>query len=167
MAVFCDNTTAVNYLRKEGGTWSPLLNTLAQEFLRWKESLSNRLAPQFLPGSDNVLADALSCPHPAPTSRVVSKHYRLSVFEKTVAGSNRFILPASATHRCSIYFSPFRDPRSAGMDAFLQSWDGLQAYAFLPVAVITRVLTKLRASDGDGTHSCGSPLGSAPLVFGP
>ena len=30
-------------------------------------------------------------PSPAPTYRVVSKHDRLSVFEKTVAGSNRFI----------------------------------------------------------------------------
>ena len=40
VAVFCDNTTAVAYLRKEGGTRSPLLNTLAQEILRWTESLS-------------------------------------------------------------------------------------------------------------------------------
>ena len=30
----CDNTTAVAYLRKEGGTRSPLLNNLAQEILR-------------------------------------------------------------------------------------------------------------------------------------
>ena len=62
VAVFCDNTTAVAYLRKEGGTRSPLLNSLAQEILRWTESLSIRLAPQFLPGSNNVLADALSRP---------------------------------------------------------------------------------------------------------
>ena len=66
MAVFCDNTTAVTSLRKEGGTWSPLLNTLAQAILRWLESLSIRLAPQFLPGSNNVLADALSRPHQLP-----------------------------------------------------------------------------------------------------
>ena len=68
VAVFCDNTTAVAYLRKEGGTRSPLLNTLAQEFLRWTESLSIRLAPQFLPGSNNVLTDALSRPHQLPHS---------------------------------------------------------------------------------------------------
>ena len=65
VAVFCDNTTAVAYLRKEGGTRSPLLNSLAQEILRWTESLSIRLAPQFLPGSNNVLADALSRPPPS------------------------------------------------------------------------------------------------------
>ena len=60
---FCDYSTAVAYLRKEGGTRSPLLNTLAQEILRWTESLSIRLAPQFLPGSNNVLADALTSSH--------------------------------------------------------------------------------------------------------
>ena len=37
---------------------------------------------------------------------------------------------------------------SAGTGAFLQSWDGLQAYAFPPVAIIPRVLAKLRASSG-------------------
>ena len=66
VAVFCDYATAVTYLRKEGGTRSPLLNTLAQGILRWTESLSIRLAPQFLPGSDTVLADALSRPLQLP-----------------------------------------------------------------------------------------------------
>ena len=58
------------------------------------------------------------------------------------------LFATSENHRCSIYFSPFRDPMSAGTDAFLQSWDGLQAYAFPPVAIIPRVLAKLRASTG-------------------
>ena len=79
-------------------------------------------------------------PSPAHTSRVVFTHDRLSVFEKTVAGSNVFFA-TSATHRGSIYFSPFRDPWSAGTDAFLQIWDSLRAYAFPPVAVI-RVLSR-------------------------
>ena len=98
-------------------------------------------------GSDNVLADALSRPHQLP-------HTEWSL-NMTVFLSLRRLWPVqivlfatSANHRCSIYFSPFRDPRSAGTDAFLQSWDGLQAYAFPPVAVIPRVLVKLRASKG-------------------
>ena len=82
-----------------------------------------------------------------------------------MAGSNVFFA-TSATHRGSIYFSPFRVPWSAGTDAFLQFWDSLRAYAFPPVAVI-RVLSRSSGVHGDGTHSCDSPLGSAPLVFGP
>ena len=58
-------------------------------------------------------------PSPAHTSRVVFTYDRLSVFETTVAGSNVFFA-TSATHRGSIYFSPFRDPWSAGTDSFLQ-----------------------------------------------
>ena len=147
VAVFCDNTTAVAYLRKAGGTRSPLLNTLAQEILRWTESLSIRLAPQFLPGSNNVLADALSRPHQLPHSEW---SLNLTVFQslRRLWPVQIDLFATSDNHRCSIYFSPFRDPMSAGTDAFLQSWDGLQAYAFPPVAIIPRVLAKLRASTG-------------------
>ena len=58
------------------------------------------------------------------------------------------LFATSANHRCSVYFSPFRDPQAAGTDAFLQSWDELQAYAFPPWSIIPRVLAKLRASRG-------------------
>ena len=92
-------------------------------------------------------------PSPAPTSRVVYTHDRLSVLEKTVAGSNSFFA-TSATHCGSIYFSPFRDPRSAGTDAFLQYWDSLQAYVFHPVTVI-RVLSR----------SSGPPRGRNSLLW--
>ena len=82
-----------------------------------------------------------------------------------MAGSDSFFAP-SATHRCSISFSPFRDPRSAGTDAFLQYWDGLPAYAFHPVAVF-RVFSRSSGPPRGRSLSWDSPLGSAPLVFGP
>ena len=147
MAVFCDNTAAVAYLRKEGDTRSPLLHTLAQEILRWTESLSIRLAPQFLPGSNSVLADALSRPLQLPHSEW---SLNLTVFHslRRLWPVHIVLFATSANHRCSIYFSQFRDPMSAATDAFLQSWDGLQAYAFPPVAIIPHVLATLRASTG-------------------
>ena len=145
VAVFCDNVTAVPYLRKEGGTRSPMLNTIAQEILRWAEYLDIRLAPQFIPGSNNVLADALSRPHQLPHSEwSLNMTVFLSLSRLWPVQIDLFA--TSANHRCSIYFSPYRDPQAAGTDAFLQSWDGLQAYAFPPFAIIPRVLAKLRES---------------------
>ena len=147
VAVFCDNPTAVASLRKEGGTRSPLLTALAPGFLRWTVSLSIRLALQFLTGSNNVLADGLSRPHQLPHSE-----WSLNL---TVFHSLRSLRPVriglfaySDNHHCSSNFSPFRDPLSAGTDSFLQSWDGLQDYAFTPVAIIPRVLAMLWASTG-------------------
>ena len=166
VAVFCDTTTAVACLRKEGGTRSPLLTTLAQEILRWTGSLSVNLAPQFLPGSNNVLADALSRPHQLPHS---GWSLNLTVFPSlsSLWSVQIDLFANSDVHHCSISFSPFRDPMSAGTDAFLLSWDGLQAYAFPSgghPSVCSRVAPGLH---GDGAHPSGSTLGPAPLVLRP
>ena len=88
VAVFCENVTVVAYLCKEGGTRSPALNTIAQEILRWAESLQIRLAPLFIPGIRNVLADSLPSSS-APQLWVVSQHGRISIFDASVAGDDR------------------------------------------------------------------------------
>ena len=142
---FGDNVTMVAYLHKEGGTRSTVLNAIAQGILSWVESLRIRLAPQFIPGIRNVLADSLSRPHHLPGSewflnmevfRSLSRQWPVVID----------LFATSANHRCSIYFSPFQDPLSAGMDALLQSWDGLLAYAFPSWSILPHVLTKLRVS---------------------
>ena len=46
----------------------------------------------------------------------------------------------------SLLLSSLRSARAAGTDALLQPWDDLQAYAFPPIAIIRRVLLKLRSS---------------------
>ena len=147
VSIFCDNTTAVSYLRKEGGTRSPFLNSLAQEILHWVESLSICLLPQFLPGSLNVLADSLSRPHQLPhTEWSLHPEVFRSISRRWPVQINLFA--TSANLQCSVFFSPFRDPLAAGTDAFLQRWDGLQAYAFPPWSVVPRVVAKLRESPG-------------------
>ena len=60
VAVFVDNSTEVVYLRKQRVLHSPLLNSIAQRILWWAESLPLVLAPQFIMGRNNVLADSLS-----------------------------------------------------------------------------------------------------------
>ena len=128
---------------RRGGTRSPFLNSLVQGILRWTESLSIRLLPQFIPGSLNVLADSLSRPHQLP-------HTEWSLHSEVFRSISRMwpfqidLFATSANHQCSVFFSPFRDPLAAGTDAFLQRWDGLQAYAFPPWSVIPRVIAKLR-----------------------
>ena len=60
VSLFADNTTALAYLRNQGGTHSSLLNSVAQVILRICESHQVHLVPQFIPGRLNVLADSLS-----------------------------------------------------------------------------------------------------------
>ena len=163
VAVFCDNTTAVAYLRKEGGTRSPLLNSLAQEILRWAESLSIRLAPQFLPGAQNVLADALSRPHQLPHSEWSLHRGRVSVFAKTLAGPNRLI--------CNLRQSPLfnlllSSPRSgvSGHGRFPAVLERSPSLCFSASVPHPQGSGQAPCVLGDGAHSSGSILGSASVV---
>ena len=145
VALFCDNTTTVAYLRRSGGTFSSTLNATAREVLLWAESHRVRLLPQFIMGSSNVTADPLSRPN-----QVIGSEWTLhqEVVDQLVHKWPAVIdlFATSLTARLPVYFSPASDPRAAGTDALLQPWDDLQAYAFPPIAVIRRVLLKLRSS---------------------
>ena len=149
VAVFCDSTTAVAYLRKEGGTRSPLLNSLA---------------PQFLPGSQNVLADALSRPHQIPHS-VVTQHGRVSIFEKTLAGPNRLICDLRQSPLFNLLLSSPRSDvgRHGRIPAVLGRSPGLCVSSSVPH---TQGSSQAPCVLGDGAHARGSPLGPAPVVCG-
>ena len=56
------------------------------------------------------------------------------------------LFATSLNHRLQVYFSPMADPQAAAVDALIQSWDCLQAYAFPPFGLIQRVLSKVRGS---------------------
>ena len=147
MAVYEDNSTAVAYLLNQGGTHSPLLNTIAQRILRWAESLPLVLAPQFIMGKNNVLADALSRPNQILGSEWTLKRKGfLDLRKRWPVMIDLF--PTSSNHQCSLYFSPFHDLDALGMDALLQDWDGYQVYAFPPWSLIPLVLKKLCSSSG-------------------
>ena len=133
------------YLRRQGGTLAPALNAVAQHVLHWAEQLNIVLIPQFVPGRNNVVVDALSRPN-----QVIGSEWTLhqEVFnwlrERWPVAIDLFA--SSLSHRCSVFFAPASDPMAAGTDAILQSGDSLQAYAFPPIAIISQVLVKVRSS---------------------
>ena len=145
MCLFTDNTTALFYLRKQGGTRYSTLNAVAQSILRLCEAHRICLVPQFIPGSLNVMADSLS-----RRSQVLGSEWTLShpaflellwLWPATID-----LFATAVTTRLPVYFSPMSDPQSAGTDAMMQSWDGLQACAFPPFGLLHRVLSKVRES---------------------
>ena len=145
MALFTDNTTALSYLRKERGTRSSTLNSVAQAILRFCEDSSIRLLPQFIPGKLNVLADALS-----RSSQVLGSEWTLcqdvcqELFRLWPVTIDLFA--TSLNNRLQVYFSLVVDPEASEVDAMLQRWDHLQAYAFPPFGLIPRLLAKVRLS---------------------
>ena len=141
VAVFSDNTTVVAYLRHQGGTLSPTLNEVARRILRWVEQEEISLLPQFVPGRNNVVADALSRPsHVVETEWMLHQEVFDSLHKRWPVVIDLF--PSSLNHHCGVYFAPVSDPVAAGTDAMLQSWD-YPSFSMLP-----QVLRKLRSSKG-------------------
>ena len=148
IALFCDNVTTVAYLRRLGGTRSQVLFLKAREILLWVESMKITLLPQFIQGSLNTRADLLSRPNLVIGSEwTLHREVVQDLLHQWPAIIDLFA--TSLTARLPVFFAPAWESKAAGVDAFLQSWDNLQAYAFPTIAIIKRVLLKLRAS-----HNC-------------
>ena len=148
IALFCDNVTTVAYLRRSGGTRSKVLFLKAREILLWVESMKITILPQFIQGSLNTRADHLSRPNLVIGSEwTLHQQVVQDLSHQWPVIINMFA--TSLTARLPVFFAPAWEPKATGVDAFLQPWDNLQAYAFPPIAIIRRVPLKLRAS-----HNC-------------
>ena len=145
VAVFCDNTTAISYLRRQGGTFSSTLNDLAQQILRWAESQNITIRPQFVMESRNVVADTLSRRNQIVDSEWTLNHNVFRSLQKRWPVTVD-LFATSLNHRLPVYFTPVWDSSAAGVDAFLQNWDNLQMYAFPPFSLIQSTINKLRSS---------------------
>ena len=100
-------------------------------------------------------------PSPTPTSRMVSTHDRLSVFEKTVAGSNSFIcnLSHSSLFDLLLPFPGSEVSRHGRVSPVLGRPSGLRVPSGGCHSAYSREAPGLH---GDGTHSCGSHWAQRP-----
>ena len=145
VSLFTDNTSALAYLRKQGGTKSATLNSVAQSNIRLCEANDVHLLPQFVPGKLNVRADSLSRDSQVLGSKwTLCQEVCLELFRRWPVNIDLFA--TSMNHRLPVYFSPVVDPQALATDAMSQCWDGLQAYAFPPSGFIPNVLAKIRQS---------------------
>ena len=141
-----DSSTALSYIRREGGTVSLPLLLLAREALLLAHSLRVRLLPVFIPTEENLLADA--------ASRFLSLpdwHLPSEIFHRICRRFGRpdidLFATAASTHLPR--FFAWGDAREAeAFDALAQRWAFPLAYAFPPPPLLPRVVRKLEASTG-------------------
>ena len=105
-------------------------------------------------------------PSPAPTFRVVTKPDRISIFEKTLAGPNRFICHLRQSSLFDLLLTiPGSDvSRHGRVSPVLGRSSGLRVPSGGHHSACSREAPGLH---GDGAHPSGSTLGPAPLVLRP
>ena len=147
--VHLDNTTAVAYIRKEGGTCSHLLTRDARTLLLWCDRNKVTLVPVHISGVRNVQADRLS-----RAGQLLSSEWSLSSSEfqriQVHFGVPALDLFATAENRVvPDFFSPVPHPEALAVDALSRDWPrGVLLYAFPPTALVQALLQKLRQEPG-------------------
>ena len=112
VTIFADNSTAIAYLRNQGGTRSQLLNSISQRILRWAESLPVVLTPQFIMGRHNVMADSLILTQSDPGVGLDSEDRGLSRAAEAVAGVHRPFCHLTKSPMLPIFFTVPRSERA-------------------------------------------------------
>ena len=147
VALMSDNTSAVAYLRNQGGTKSLAMNDLATDICLWSEKRGMTLVPRYLPGHLNVLADHLS-----RRGQILKTDWSLNqtaadrIFH---AWGRPFVdlFALGKNTKLTIYVSPIREETSWKVDSLVQNWDGLYAYAYPPTSLIRACLNKVRTEN--------------------
>ena len=137
-----DNTTAICYVNKMGGTKSPGCNRVAREI--WQTCIEHNvwLSAAHIPGKENVVADTASRVFEDAHEWMISD----IVFEELCRRWGRPHIDAFATKnnkKLNKFMSWKPDPEAMVIDAFSTYWKGIYIYSFPPFSCIWRVLRKI------------------------
>ena len=166
VAVFSNSTTALAYLKRQGGTRSSTLSAMAQTVLRLCKISHIHLLPQFIPGKLNVLADFLS-----RQSQIIGSEWTLcseafsQLLRQWLATVDLFV--TALNHHLPVYFSPMVDPTVSGHQCHAPEFGWSPGVCLSSLRPHLTSLGEGPSVSGAGAHLGGSVLASAPLVPGP
>lgn len=144
-----DNTTAIAYVNKMGGTKYPHLNSLARELWQWCENRGIWVYASYISSNENAIADKESRRSHSEIEWELSDIAYRTIVKKL--GSPEVDLFASrANAKCQNYVSWYPDPDALSIDAFTLKWDATFFYAFPPFALLSRSLQKIKREGGRG-----------------
>ena len=138
MLLKLDNTTAVAYINKKGGTISASCNKLAKDIWNWAKGQDIWITASHVPGVKNTTADL--------RSRLFYDNKEWSLNERVAKplfdqfGKPEIDLFASRLNsKCSKYASYKPDPDAYHVNAFSLCWLNLNAYIFPPFIYYAQV----------------------------
>ena len=137
-----DNTTALAYVEKKGGTKCRDLTAKAIEIWEWALKRNNHLNTQHVPGKLNIRADTLSRWRD-PSDYKLSTH----LYNKLHGTWGPFSIDLFARKwnaQTKRFYSWKTHPEAEGTDAMTQRWPERGAYAFPPYCLIPKILREIQ-----------------------
>ena len=141
-----DNTTAISYINRMGGTHSLDCLRVSMDIWTWAEARNIWLSAAHIPGVENTEADH--------HSRIRDDNKEWSITSLTfnqislMFGAPDIDLFASRTNcKLAKYVSWKPDPGCFAVDAFSILWSGLYPYCFPPFSQLSRTVNKMQREE--------------------
>ncbi|XP_067671071.1 uncharacterized protein [Haliotis asinina] len=146
LLVHTNSSVAAWTINRQGSTRVTPLLDLTLRLFELVDRLCLSIRAVHISGAKNVLTDVLSRPDAPP-----STEWQLNprTFQSLCLQFGRPMLDLFATRlNCQfpIYVSPVPDPAAWAVDALSLEWEGMDAYAFPPPAVLAQVVAKLQTT---------------------
>lgn len=145
-----DNTSAISYINRTGGTQYPHLSELARKVWQWCEKRKIWIYASYIPSAQNTEADL--------ASRISNIDIEWELCNKSFQKINKkfgsFTIDLFASRlnqKCTRFCSRYPDPKAMTVDAFTIRWTTEKLYAFPPFALILRTLRKIITDKAEGT----------------
>ena len=147
-----DNSTAVSYVNKRGGTRSKSLCDISTSIFRWCESRNLSLTATHLPGNLNSVADSQSRSSLDASDWMLNK----STFQELIAiwPMDIDLFAAKWNAQLPRFVSWLMQPDAFALNAFSLKWSKLLGYAFPPFTLIARCLAKIRREKAELVMVC-------------
>lgn len=136
-----DNTTAIAYINRMGGTKFDHLYQIAETICKWCEKRKIIIRASYIHTKDNVIADAESRIKSTNTEWELSSD-AYGVIERTFGPFDVDLFASKNNTKCKKYVSWLPDPEAIAVDAFTLNWSDSFFYAFPPFIVDIASATK-------------------------
>lgn len=144
-----DNTTAISYINKMGGTKHRILNDLSREIWKWCEERHIFLFASYINTKSNIEADTESRSLSIETEYEIQNDLFIEICSK-LGQPSIDLFATNLNAKCKRYVSWYRDPESVYIDAFTGNWQGEYFYAFPPFSIITKTIHKIIQDKAEG-----------------
>ncbi len=145
--LFLDNSAAVAYINKCGGTHSKALSILAAQIIHWCEARNIQILASHLPGNSNIIADEESRAAPDSSDWMLLQDRFRQLSKIWPVQTDLFASAWNAQLPNFVSWLP--QPKALAINAFALNWQGLIGYAFPPFALIPRCLAKIKKEKAD------------------
>ena len=138
-----DNTTAVAYIREQGGSHSLECNKMVRKIWTWAYERNIWLTAAHIPGKINCKADFESRHFKEEYEWMLDKQVFQSACQKLNFMPDIDLFATRNNCQLEKFVSWKPEPESFAIDAFSISWAGINLYCFPPFSLIPSVLQKI------------------------